>query len=801
MIQNYLKISAKILLRNKSYSLLNIIGLSLGITCALIIFLILDLQLSYNRDHKTADRTYRIVTDSHYPEGDIGHSPGVPLPLGAALRSDFPFLEKVVMINGLHSAQIAVLGADNVPIKKFNEKNLFGSCIGFVEPSLFDIFDYSWLTPNAAASLNEPNTAVITEKLARKYFDTDNPIGKMLRVNNKVEVKVTGVIKDLPVNTDLLYEFFISFKTLEIYQPKATSDWGSFNSGIQCFVVMVENQPITQLTSQFDAFNKKYLSESEAKEYRFQAQPLSDVHYNRTYGGQVNKSYLWAFALVGLFLIVSACVNFVNMATAQALQRAKEVGIKKVIGGTRTQLFWQFMSETAIITLLSVALAIATTELLTPSVNSLFAGVFTISLHFSMPVLMFLSVLSLLVIFLSGAYPALILSGFKPITALKGKISTRQVGGISVRRGLVVVQFFITQLLIICTIVIAQQMDFSKNMDLGFDKEGILLVDIPKSDKAKKETLRTQLTQLAGVEKISLTFSPPNYNSNITSEYKYSNQAKKEGNEFNVKVGDDNYLSTFGLQLVAGRNIQKSDSITEAVVNEKFVNEVGEKSPNDVIGKTLTIWNKSVPIVGVVKDFHAYSTRIGIEPVCIVSNYDNYSRCAVKLNPRNLTTTLPILENAWNAVYPEYAYQSEWLDENIARFYIAEDIILRFIRGFAFIAILIGCLGLYGLVSFIAAQKTKEIGIRKILGASMQSILAIFSKEFITLILIAFALAAPLSWWAMSQWLQGYVYRIPLGIGVFLLAISTTLLIAAITIAQQAVKAAVANPVKSLRTE
>jgi ABC-type antimicrobial peptide transport system permease subunit len=266
-------------------------------------------------------------------------------------------------------------------------------------------------------------------------------------------------------------------------------------------------------------------------------------------------------------------------------------------------------------------------------------------------------------------------------------------------------------------------------------------------------------------------------------------------------VGDDNYLSTFSFQLVAGRNIQKSDSIMEAVVNEKFVQEVGEKSNTDVIGKTLTFWDKTVQIVGTVKNFHAFSSRIGIESVCIVSNYDNYSRCAVKLNFRNLATTLPILEKTWNAVYPEYAYQSEWLDSNIARYYIAEDIILRFIRGFSLIAILIGCLGLYGLVSFIAAQKTKEIGIRKVLGASMQNILGIFSKEFIVLILIAFTIAAPLAWWAMSQWLQGYVYRIHLGFGVFLLAISITLLIAAITIVQQAIKAAVANPVKSLRTE
>jgi putative ABC transport system permease protein len=800
MIRNYLKIAWRTLQRNRSYSVLNSLGLSLGITCAILIFLILELQWSYNQDNKNADRIYRIVSDFHYQNGEVGHSQGVPLPLGAALRNDFSFLEKVATLQGLNSAQIAVMDANNLPVKKFLERNTIAEPIAFAEAELFDIFDYEWLTPNAAQTLKEPNTVVITEKLAHKYFDNDNPIGKILRIENKINATVTGVLKDIPRNTDLLYEMFISFPTLKSINVH-TDSWTNWTSGNLCFVLMAKNQSIKQLKGQFPAFAKKYLPPSEAQNQAFHPQPLNEVHYDATYGGHVNKVFLWAFAMVGLFLIVSACVNFVNMATAQALQRTKEVGVRKVIGGSRKQLFWQFMSETTIITLFSVLVAVIVTYYLTPLVNPLFMGVFEIKFEPSFSFFAFLGVLSLAIVFLSGAYPALVLSGFKPILAVKGTIPARQTSGISMRRSLVVLQFFITQLLIICTIIVASQMDFSKNLDLGFDKKNVLLLPIPKIDGKKMETLRNQLEQIPAVQKVSLNYSPPSFNANYHSEFQYNNQVKQEGKELNIKVGDDNYLATYGIKLIAGRNIQNSDSITEVIVNQEFVRIVGANSTAEVIGKTLTIWDKIVPIVGVTRDFHIYSTRAEIEPICLFSNSQKYTRCAIKLAPHNLAATLLAVEKTWSAIYPEYAYEAEWVDESIALFYIAEDIILRFIRGFAFIAILIGCLGLYGLVSFIAAQKTKEIGIRKVLGASMHDILAIFSKEFIYLILIAFTLAAPLAWWAMSQWLQSYAYRISLGIWVFLLAILMTLFIAALTIAHQAINAAVTNPVKSLKTE
>ena len=801
MIKNYLKIAWTIIKRNKSYTFINMMGLSLGIASAIIIFLIVDFQLSFNQDNKNADNIYRIVTDFHYSDGSLGHSGGAPLPMGAALRNDYSFLANVATVKGLPFAQIAVMGEDNVPVKKFQEQNPFASKLAFTESNLFDIFDYTWLTTNAAKTLDEPNNVVITEKLAHKYFDNDNAIGKILRMDNKIDLKITGILKDIPTNTDLQYEVFISWPTLKSFDSKASDNWFNINSAANCYV-LAKNASIQQLAAVLPTFGKKYLSEKDAKAKQFKPQPLSDIHYNPHYGGHVNKTFLWAFIWIGLFLIISACVNFINMATAQAMQRAKEIGVRKVIGGTKMQLFGQFMLETGLITVFAVVIAIVLANFLLPSVNTLFAGVFEIVFNPKASFFVFLGVLTLSIIFLSGAYPAFILSGFKPIMALKGKISAQQVGRIPLRRGLVVMQFFITQLLIICTIVIASQMNYSKNMDLGFDKNGILLLQIPQPDKTKMETLRNQLTQISAVQNASLNYTPPSYRSSSSfSKYQYSNKKKDEDAELNMKYGDENYLSTFGLTLVAGQNFQKRDSATEAIVNEKFAQTVGEKSANDAIGKTLTINDKTLQIVGVVKDFHTFSAKEEIYPTCIIPQNQKYGWCAVKLNAHNLLATLPTLEKTWNSIYPEYAYKTEWLDDNIAQFYLADNIMLRFIRGFSVIAILIGCLGLYGLVMFIAAQKAKEIGIRKVLGASVANIIGIFSKEFITLIVIAFAVAAPLAWWAMSQWLNGFVYRIHLGMGVFILAISITLLIAAITIAHQAIKAAVANPVKSLRTE
>jgi putative ABC transport system permease protein len=407
-----------------------------------------------------------------------------------------------------------------------------------------------------------------------------------------------------------------------------------------------------------------------------------------------------------------------------------------------------------------------------------------------------------IVTFLSGSYPGLILARFQPVLALKGKLSQRHIGGFSLRRVLVVTQFAISQVLIIGTLVIASQMKYSKTSDLGFDKESIVMLPLPIEDKVKMNTLKTRISAIAGVEKISLCFQAPAASSNNNTDVRYDNRAEDENWGINMKFSDDQYISTFDLKLVAGRNLFPSDTIREFVVNETFVKKLNLRSPQEVIGKRLTVnGDMTAPIVGVVKDFYAYSFHDEIPAICMMSLANQYSRIGIKISDKNIKPALASFEKIWNETYPEYLYSYKFLDENVARFYEMDDIMLNLIQGFAFIAIFIGCLGLYGLVSFMAVRKTKEVGVRKVLGASVANVLWLFGKEFSRLLIIAFLIAAPLAWWTMHKYLQDFKYQIKIGPGIFLLAILATFIIAVVTVGFRSVKAAVTNPVKSLRTE
>ena len=546
---------------------------------------------------------------------------------------------------------------------------------------------------------------------------------------------------------------------------------------------------------------KKYRPGRDAETTRYHLQPLGDVHFNPELNGFVEKKNLWALALIGVFLIVTACVNFVNLATAQALNRSKEVGVRKVLGSLPAQLFWQFIAETALITAVAVLLAYGLAHLALPYLNQLFETQMGINPFADWSLLAFTAILTVLVVFLSGSYPGLILAGFEPVLALKGKMTQRNVGGFPVRRVLVVAQFAIAQMLIIGTIVIASQMRFSKQSDLGFNKDAIVMLPVPTTDKVKMNTLKTRLAQLAGVEKVSLCYQAPASDNYSESSLKFDTRTEPEQFSINRKAADADYLATFNLKLVAGRNIFPSDTVREFLLNETAVRMLGIKNPQEIIGKYLKTNGRKAPVVGVVRDFHNLSFHEKVQPVCIMSSTDNYDNCAVKISLGNVKPTLAGLEKIWNEAYPEYVYESQFLDERIAGFYEMEAIMLNLIQAFAGIAILIGCLGLYGLVSFMAVQKTKEIGIRKVLGASIGSLLWLFGREFSRLIVIAFIIAAPVAWYVMNGWLQDFQYRIEIGAGIFVLAIASTFVVAVLTVGYRSVRAALANPVKSLRSE
>jgi ABC-type antimicrobial peptide transport system permease subunit len=509
--------------------------------------------------------------------------------------------------------------------------------------------------------------------------------------------------------------------------------------------------------------------------------------------------------LIGIFLLVIACVNFINLATAQAVNRAKEVGVRKVLGSDRKQLAIQFLSETALITIASLVIALLIAQLTLPFLNELLNVKMSTRFISNPTVSLFLIGTFLAVTFLSGLYPAFILAGFNPITALKSKITNRMVGGISLRRGLVVLQFAIAHVLIIGTLIVVSQMNFFRNATLGFDKAEIINVPVPGDSisHTRLTYMRDQLMQNPDIKNVSFSYASPSSDGNWNSDFKYDNAEKSTNFSANLKWADTAYFRIYNMQFVAGRPYNHSDTVREFVVNETLLKSLGVKDPKDALGKKMDFWDGGTigPIVGVVKDFNSSSLRRPMDAVVLSTWKDVYQTINIKLIPGKEGTTLSYVEKLWSETFPDYIYEYSFLDETINNFYRQERQLSQLYKIFAAIAIFISCLGLYGLVSFMAAQRIKEIGIRKVLGASAGNIIYLLSKEFSLLIIIAFAIAVPVAYYIMDQWLQDYSYRIQIGVTLFVMAIVGSMVIAWITVGHRAVRAALANPVKSLRTE
>jgi putative ABC transport system permease protein len=791
MLSNHFKIALRKLNRNRSHALINVLSLSLGMACVILIFTLITYHLSFDTFHAHQDRIYRIYTEFH--DDKIRYNTGVPNPLGTTFRNEHPAVEHVGRIAFLKKRVVEVS-----PAKKFEED------IAFADPEFLDIFNFPLVQGNPKTVLHERNTALLTERVARKYFGDEDPIGKLVHVDDSLVVRITGILHDLPPNTDFRSEMFIPFDNLKDHTPWMVEKdwWFSVNSEMQCFTRLKPGASAATIDATvLSAISDKYYNQDMAKYFRFKLQPLADVHFNPNLKGYTEKKNLWAFGLIGFFLIVTTCVNFINLSTAQALGRSKEIGVRKVLGSRRGALFWQFMTETAVMAGLATVFAFLLAYLALPAVNRLFEIELSLNPLKNVYLVTFLPILLLIVIFFSGTYPGLILARFQPLLALKGKISPRQMGGFSLRKSLVVTQFAISQLLIIGTLVIANQLRYSRQADLGFQKDAMVILPVPNNQKSNINTLRSQFSEVAGVENVTFFDTAPASEDAGSTGIRFDTRTESETFPITIKAADDQYAPTFGLQILAGRNLHPSDTIREYLVNESAVKALGLPSNQAVVGKDASINGRKGTIVGVMKDFHNRSFHAAIDPLCITTRSENYSHCGVKVSLANLGPTLAGLEKNWSAMYPSSIFTYRFLDEDIARFYKLDNMILWLIQAFSLIAIVIGCLGLYGLVSYMAAQKTKEIGVRKVLGASVFGILWLFGKEFFQLLLIAFGLAAPLAWWVMSRWLNDFVYRIELGAGIFVPAIAITSIIAVLTVGYRSLRAALANPVKSLRSE
>jgi ABC-type antimicrobial peptide transport system permease subunit len=798
MIRNYFKVGYRNIVKNKSYSFINVTGLTLSITCAIFIFSFVKYNLSFDNFHQNPERIYRIVTELH--RDVIAYRSSTTSPLGDFFRNDYTYGEKIARVYTERDALITIRNGNE--LAKFEE----AEGIAFSETDFFDIFNFPLKQGDKTTVLADPNTAIITETIARKYFGDRDPIGETFCFKNKMAFTVTGVLEDLPANTDIKSEIFVSYASLKTYDPWLASDtdgWGGIRDGMKCYTLLRPNTSVSKVEEVLSAYVKIYRPTSK-NVHRYKLQPLADIHFNANYGGAIEKSNLVILFVIGLFLIVTACVNFINLATAQALKRSKEVGVRKVLGSLKKQLFWQFIFETGIITFAGIVIASILSYTIFPYVNHFFGTQIPTSVFYDGQLFLFMVLVGIVVTFLAGSYPGLVLAGFQPVAALKGKLSRQTIGGFNTRRTLIVVQFAISQVLIIGMVVITNQMRYTHQSNLGFDKNAIVMVSMGTDTKPEQaNTIKNEMLRIPGVEKLSLCFTAPSSEDEWGNSIRFENSSEEVNFRTSIKSVDADYISTFDLPLVAGRNLQPSDSVREMLVNEAMVRKLNLKSAEDAIGKVITANGGSMhaPIVGVVKDFHNRSFHEAISPILLTTYTADYMNYAVKLNLADAKDALAAIEKVWLQQHPDQIFKYQFLDESIARFYETEERTLRLIQIFSFIAIIIGCLGLYGLVSFMVSQKTKEIGIRKVLGGTAAHIVWLFGQEFTRLIVVAFLIAAPIGWWFMNDWLQDFTFHIPIRVWTFIIAISFSLVVAAITVCYQVMHTAFANPVKSLRIE
>jgi len=801
MLRNYLKTALRNLWREKGSTLINLSGLTLGITSSLVLFLLINHHSHYDQYHSRKDRIYRVVTES---DGNSGrnYTPGIPRPLPEAFKNYFPEAEEVTFISYRAGSLITIPQPSGEP-KKYEEE----SGVTFAEPNFFKIFDRKILRGVAQNGLDKPNEAIVSKKSALKYFGKEDVLGEVIKYDNR-EYKITAVMEDYPSNTDFPFDVMLSYITIRL-QHEQEEGWGGIWSDEQCYFLLPEKVDVHEIDSKMTAFYKKHHTEDNRRHQAFMTQPLREIHFDSRYSNYnyktVSKQLLLALSLVAIFLILTACINFINLTTAEIIKRSKEVGVRKALGSTRSQLIRQFLGETTLVTVFSVCLALGCAQLTLSFLNPF------LKLHLSLDFLsgtlwVLLITMTTVVAALSGLYPSLVVSGFKTAVALKNQISNKNSSGYTFRRSLVVLQFFISQFFILGTIVLIQQMNYFQKKELGFRRNAIITVPIPEQETPDKKgatikmrTLRDEVSRLSGVEMASLSNTPPS--SGSTSNTSFVIEGDNDTHLTQIKLIDGNYLKLYGLELVAGNGVLDMDTAQGFVVNEKLASLAGYRNPQEILGKKITLWGKQLPVAGVVKDFHTVSLHRSIEATAMFNQIRYYETLSLKLNPTHLQDAIRQVQQRWEATYPEFIFSYQFLDDQIKEFYEQEQKMSVLLTSFTVMAIFIGCLGLFGLATFMANQKTKEIGVRKVLGASVESIVILFSKEYIKLVGIGFILAAPVAWYVMNQWLNQFAYKIVIGPLVFITGLGLVIVVAGFTVGYRSFKAAMVNPAKSLKSE
>ena len=811
MIKNYFKIAWRNLGKYKFISFINVAGLTVGLTCCLLIFLYVLNELSYDKFNTKADQIYR-VTRSFYANNGVEnlHLSAVAPPFGPLLQNEFPDIEKItrLLANGI----TPMSNGD----KLFNEKNVY-----WADSNVFAFFPVPVLKGNNITALNEPYSVMLTPEIARKYFGNEDPMNKMIKLGAKFNFKVTGIFQPFPSNTHLHPQIMLSFASLNdsaLYgRNQLATSFG--NNAFYTYLMLPKNYPVANIEKQFPAFIDKYVkfpgqppSLKQSKYTRLYLQKLTDIHLRSHLddeaeeNGDINRVYI--FSAIAFFILLIACINYMNLSTARSVLRAKEIGVRKVVGAQRKEIMLQFLTESVLITYIALLFALLLIWLLLPLVNNLSGQQLAYGSLMRWYILMPIVLLPMFVGLISGIYPALLMSSFKPVTVLKGAFKIGKTN-FSFRQVLVVLQFAISIILIIATIIVFQQLSYIQNAALGFDREHIITMPYNTNLTDNYEAFRNSLLQSSGVKEVGRSSRIPTGRllDDMGAQVISGDSLVPTNADLKLVATDYNFIPTYGIQLAAGRNFSKDfgTDTSNYIINETAVQMLGWKNAHNAIGKDLNYGGTRGKIIGVMKDFHFESMHQEIIPMILLlpspSNSSYFGNISIKISSNNIASSVNYIQQKWKQYFPQVPFSFTFLDENFANLYKSEQEQGKLFTIFSFIAIFIACLGLFGLSAFTITQRVKEIGIRKVLGASVSEIVKVISKDFLKLVAVAALIAFPIAWFSMHRWLQDFAYRININWWVFAVAGLAALCIALLTISVQAIKAALANPVKSLRTE
>ncbi|MBS1620941.1 MAG: ABC transporter permease [Bacteroidetes bacterium] len=798
MFKHYFKTAVRNLGKSKVFSFINILGLTIGLTCCILMVLYIRHELSYDDFQKKGDRITRVIME-YSMGGSVMSGNFTSTKVAPAFKKNFPEVEQAVRMTNSNR----IIHYDD---KLFDEKSFM-----YADSTFFDIFSFKLLKGNPQYALSGPNVVVVTQSTSKKYFGNDDPVGKIIKVgSDETPYQVTGVIEDCPSNSQIKYDMLASFSSLGETQEETY-----WNANFTTYLLLKDKKDIASLQAKIPAFMKKEMAAVlSGNDYvTFNLEPFRSIHLHSPYEGfEPNSSitYIYIIGIVALLILAIACFTYVNLSTARSMERAKEVGIRKVSGAHKKQIFWQFIGESMILSVISLLLSFGLAALLLPSFNQLADRQLDLYSMFS-PFIIGLAILIIICISLfAGSYPALILSGFQPVKVLKGAFKNTG-SGLLLRKTLIVFQFAISAFLIVATFIIQNQLHFIQNKDLGFDREHIVVLPLDQKMRDNLNTIKTEFKTNPDVLSLAKASNEP---INIISGFnmRRADQADKENISVNANVVDEDFIKTIGAKIIEGTDftLQDSKDVLDAKEDDKvtyhfILNESAAKAlgwtPEEAIGKKMYLGDQRPGLVkAVVKDFNFSSFHDPIKPL-VLFNEGWGGNLLVKLSGKHLPQTLAFLESKWKELVPQRPFEYRFLDDDYNKLYQSEIRLGKVLNIFATIAILLAALGLFGLSAYTIQQRTKEIGIRKVLGASVPNVITLLSKDFLTLVIIASLIAFPIAWWAMNKWLEDFVYRVSIGWWIFLISGIIAVVISLLTVSFLAVKAAVANPVKSLRTE